>query len=376
MQGVTRNTPSRPVGLTPLQQPPMKLVYNSAQKARGAPSCLTGSVRPINAPKLSVMKTTSEEPSDNATPVQEPAQEASPPQEKASADEQMEVDREGSDAKEEAPASEGANGSNEPCKPEKEAPPSRLPTVVAPQARRSGRTVKPPPRPAPTAAPLRGKATPAPSIVPGMTEKQLKTITQRNTMRNEVYLCAIDRQIVRIDAPRPPSPTSKIPKSADREDEEKKAEREARAKRRGRESEGAEEDEDEELCSPIITRVERDRAPGDDDDYHTPSRPAKRAKLSESNGNGDDNAESKFVHWNRALTVIRGGLSEALSQPKKEPTRSCLRPEAQIPLDQNGNVVDRPVEKLKRSKVTVTAVFYEGEEPVPIPSQSTRSKKK
>jgi hypothetical protein len=49
-------------------------------------------------------------------------------------------------------------------------------------------------------------------------------------------------------------------------------------------------------------------------------------------------------------------------------------------LDKNGNINEsvRPKLDLKRSKVVVTAVFYEGEEPVPEapPPASSSSKKK
>lgn len=51
-------------------------------------------------------------------------------------------------------------------------------------------------------------------------------------------------------------------------------------------------------------------------------------------------------------------------------------------LDKNGNINEsaRPKMELKRSKITVTAVFYEGEEPVPPPEEppasSSGSKKK
>lgn len=55
----------------------------------------------------------------------------------------------------------------------------------------------------------------------------------------------------------------------------------------------------------------------------------------------------------------------------------------QIDLDKNGNVNEsaRPKIDLKRSKIVVTAVFYEGEEPVPVeeappPSSSSSGGKK
>jgi len=54
----------------------------------------------------------------------------------------------------------------------------------------------------------------------------------------------------------------------------------------------------------------------------------------------------------------------------------------QVDLDKNGNINEaaRPKIDLKRSKIVVTAVFYEGEEPVPEapapPASSSGGKKK
>lgn len=212
-----------------------------------------------------------------------------------------------------------------------------------------------------------------PTIVPGMSEKELKSATQRNTLRNQVYLCAIDRQIVRVPGPRPPSPTSKITKTADREEEEKKAQRNARARRRRVDDTSSEAEED---TIPPIEYVHQAQGPGDEEEYNTPVRPPKRVKLDD----GEAGAENKFVRWNRSLAIIRGGLGAHHSSPATPARsdaadgeaeaesstcpRSALKPDAQVPLDAHGNVVDRPVEQLKRSKVLVQAVFYDGEEPV------------
>jgi len=285
-----------------------------------------------------------------------------------------------------------------PSPPEQPEPSSPTP---ARGARRSGRTTRPPP-PARTPAAPKPKAAAAPSIVPGVSERQLRSATQQNTRRNQVYLCAIDRQIVRVPGPRPPSPTSKIPKSAERDEEEQKAARDARAKRRGRPSDDTS-SEVEEDAPPVVEVVHQALGPGDDEEYTTPVRPAKRARLNDGSGadtssngatstNMDVDAEAaepteKVVRWNRALTVIRGGLGE-VSRSSRETTadsqarlRSCLKTDAQIALDEFGNVINAKKETLKRSKVTIQAVFYDGEEPVPFnynatASQSTRSKKK
>lgn len=198
-----------------------------------------------------------------------------------------------------------------------------------------------------------------------MSEKELKAATQRNTVRNQVYICSIDRQIVRVEGPRPPSPTSKIRTTAEKEEEDRKAGRGARAKRRRKSGDDDDPSSDEE--APVGTE-EVLRAPGDEDDYSTPARPLKRAKV--------DEEKDRFVRWNRELTVIRGGLGD--TQPPKAPTpeRSAIKPEARYPLDSMGNAKERPVERLKRTKVVVRAVFYEGEEPAPFDYNSPPKKKK
>ncbi|KAK8853336.1 hypothetical protein IAR55_004040 [Kwoniella newhampshirensis] len=171
------------------------------------------------------------------------------------------------------------------------------------------------------------------SIVPNMSEKELKAATQRNTMRNQVYHCAIDRQIIRQAGPRPPSPTSKIRTTAEKDEEEKRHAREDRARRRKGEEDGME--------RPVVEKFTQTRGPGDDEDFVTPARPTKKAKT-----------DDKTVKWDREVLII--------------------------PLDKHGNVLEshRPVDNLKRTRIVVTAVFYEGEEPVPAPSSATRSKKK
>lgn len=280
-------------------------------------------------------------------------------------------------------------------KPQKEKTPSPPPPAPEPStpvsaSGRPRRTPKPVERL--VQAPVPTKAAITPSIAPGLSEKELKTQTQRNTMRNQVYFCAIDRQIVRVPGPRPPSPGPRT--LAEKEEEEQKQERDARARKRNRDSGEGQEEEDE---PPAVETVSLESAPGDEGEiWKTPARKRKRVVTSDDEGDSTD--KQRNVRWDRALTVFRGGLGEAprasertqstappghesLDQRRtasEEPSRarSALKQGAQIQLDRNGNAVDRPVEKLKRQKVTVTAVFYDGEEPVPEPAKNTRSKKK
>ena len=159
----------------------------------------------------------------------------------------------------------------------------------------------------------------APPVAPYISGKELKTTTERNTMRNQVYFCAIDRQIVHIPGPRPPSPTSKIRTTADRDEDNKKKSREHRAKRRGARESGAS-TEAGSPERPIVQRIEQTRGPGDDEDWKTPARPSKKAKREEKN-----------VKWDRGLVIIHDDGSEVQTPPDlEEPPKGCVRQSAKV----------------------------------------------
>jgi hypothetical protein len=154
-----------------------------------------------------------------------------------------------------------------------------------------------------------------------MSGKELKATTDRNTSRNQVYTCAIDRQVVRIPGPRPPSPTSKIRTTADRDEEEKKKSREHRAKRRARDSGASTEAGSPDR--PVVQRVERARGPGDEEDWKTPARPSKKAKL----------REEKNVKWDRGLVIIHDDGSAVAPPSSAEPDvplKGCVRKAAVV----------------------------------------------
>lgn len=127
------------------------------------------------------------------------------------------------------------------------------------------------PRPA-TASRGRPPATPkAPaSGVTGlqMSDKELKSLTMKNTARNQTYFVEIDLQVIRKDCPRPPSPSTRVRAAIgieEKEAEAKKRGRAERAKKRGLLEEEMDNEEDE---SPL----KHFRAPGDEEDYETPKR--------------------------------------------------------------------------------------------------------
>ncbi|OCF43664.1 hypothetical protein I317_02414 [Kwoniella heveanensis CBS 569] len=260
---------------------------------------------------------------------------------------------------------------------------------------RPKRAVKPPPKPASSSA-----SNAASLLIAGISEKELKKTTDRNTAKNQVYHCAIDRQVVFQPGPRPPSPTSKIRTTAERDEEEKKAARGDRARRRKGEDNdsndddvaggeqgakgGKKEQKEQPLSWPIIEKMVVHKAPGDEEEFVSPPRPAKKVKT-------DRRGKDKAVKWDKGLTIIRDDGSVRASrersredsgkQQQQEPSKGCLK--SNIELDQHGNVPDssRPVENLKRTRIVVTAVFYDGEEPVPpktqpAPASTGRSKKK
>ncbi|WOO86189.1 uncharacterized protein LOC62_07G009675 [Vanrija pseudolonga] len=279
------------------------------------------------------------------------------------------------EAKASSPPPPPTNSESEP--PETTDPPADEP------GRRSRRVPRPRTVPVVAIAAPKPRPPPAvvPSIAPGMSEKELKAATTRNTMRNQVYYCSIDRQIVRVPGPRPPSPGAKIRTAAEREEADRKIRREQRARRRNR----GDDESSEEEGTPLVERVpHQPRAPGDEEDYTTPARPRKRLRVSDDEAEDTSSAssgDSRQVRWDKGLTVIRGALGE-FGGPSKSasttPKPSSLKQAAQIPLDPHGNWAERHrhVDRTKPTKVVVTAVFYDGEEPVTLPSAGTRSKKK
>ncbi|KAG8913372.1 hypothetical protein FRC01_004575 [Tulasnella sp. 417] len=122
-----------------------------------------------------------------------------------------------------------------------------------------------------------------------MSDKELKSLTAKNTIRNQTYFVEIDLQVVRKDCSRPPSPSTRVRAAIgieEKEAEAKKRGRAERAKKRGLLEEEMDNEEDE---SPL----KHFRAPGDDEDYETP----KRRRLDGEGGfvAGGVEAEERFA---------------------------------------------------------------------------------
>lgn len=188
--------------------------------------------------------------------------------------------------------------------------PSKQPDTLNERPKRAVRPTKLQP-----AAQARGRAPPNASIVPGISEKELKAITDLNTAKNEVRQFAMDRQIVRVPGPRPPSPDSKLRTSIDREDDEKRNSRDGRARRRAGEEEPVE--------RPVVERIIRKQGPGEDQDYETPARPLKKQRTAHA-----EECDERFVRWDRGLVVIRDDGRRVSPSPSGDPpngNKSCMK---------------------------------------------------
>jgi len=137
--------------------------------------------------------------------------------------------------------------------------------------------VAPPTLPKPKkAATARASTKPStnPSNALDLNPKMLATLTNKNTQRNQQPFNMLDVQVVKMDCPRPPSPSSKVRSALDKEKEDVLKAREDRAKRRGQSK--SEDDENEVESAP--TSRKHARGAGDDEDYETP----KRIRLAET----------------------------------------------------------------------------------------------
>lgn len=209
-------------------------------------------------------------------------------------------------------------------------------------------------------------------------------------MRNEVYFCAITRTVVRRDGPRPPSPTSKIRTVADREEEDRRISREERARRRDRTKSGDDTDDEMGEVEPLVF-TKHLRGPGDEEDYETPAKSGKRARKSSAVSSpgtkgvrrkrSRPDVSGKMVRWDKGLVILSDkGETRGSSDGGDGSLKSCIKEEKKMDLDHLGNVpnAQQSLTDLKRSRITVAVICYDGEEPaVPVaaaPAPSSKGK--
>ncbi|OCH95544.1 hypothetical protein OBBRIDRAFT_745235 [Obba rivulosa] len=255
-----------------------------------------------------------------------------------------------------------------------------------------------------SAAPVRPlKLKPKPFLLPessafaGMSMVALKTLTANNTLKNQHQVAELQKEIIRKEGKRPDSPTSKVRGALERQKEEMAQQRQQRAARRARRSAGADDSdvftEQESITDTgdfsIISvddngvPLHHQRGPGDEEDYVTPEKPAKRER-------SEDGAkrEEKRVKWDRGLATTVW-LDDSPPKPKRAPKdeltrKGCLATAAKsLRLDTLGNVLNAnvPVPDLVQENIVVKKFVYEDDEdpdpPTPAPvSKTTRSKGK
>ena len=181
----------------------------------------------------------------------------------------------------------------------------------------------------------------------GMSALALKSLTNTNTQRNQQQVAEIQMEVVMKEGKRPDSPSTKVRSTLERQREDRMKQRQERAERRARrssEGQGESEASAEEMADASLAATDvgegepqrHPRAPGDEEDYVTPERPAKRTRMDD--GVEDPEAETKNerrVKWNRGLatTVL---LDDTPPTPKRPPNdvpvkKGCLAPSAKVP---------------------------------------------
>lgn len=122
--------------------------------------------------------------------------------------------------------------------------------------------------------------------ISSMSAAALGKLTTSNTKRNEVPVAEVDRRLILLDIARPPSPSSKIRTLAQRESDEAELARQRRA--RNRSIMRGEVVPEESPQRP----VKHPRAPGDDEEYHTPKKIRLAMEGSKENDSGDRISDS------------------------------------------------------------------------------------
>jgi hypothetical protein len=179
------------------------------------------------------------------------------------------------------------------------------------------------------------------SAFSGMTALAIKTLTATNTQRNQKQVVEIQTEVIVKEGKRPDSPTTKVRTSLERQREEKTRQRQERAERRARRSgdgtenpvEGDELSDAGELSMSTEPGRHR-RGPGDEEDYETPERHAKRTRLDVPETEGSDEKNERRVKWHHGLATMVY-LDDAVPNPKRAPSdaptkKGCLAPAAKV----------------------------------------------
>lgn len=188
-----------------------------------------------------------------------------------------------------------------------------------------------------------GKQVDAVPSVP-ISSSALASLTTRNSRKNESFYARIEVQVIRMECPRPPSPTSKIRRSANASSSSSSSTARAdRAKKRaaeivageagaavmisGRQGESDEQHDDDEYEHDCPSRSTHHRmGAGDDEVYTTPIR---------RSNNSHSQRRRRQVRWHKGL--FSGPRTTTMSAEHTWPNKSSMVRKA-YGLDRHGNV--------------------------------------
>ena len=141
------------------------------------------------------------------------------------------------------------------------------------------------------------------------TQKELQRITQANTERNTAYVVTLERTEAYKDAPRPPSPTSRIRTKAQKAKEMERQSRDERALRRSASRVGGDPDMSTvtaDMSEAGTSDLGPALAPGDEEEWTSPGRPG------------------RHVRWERALARDAVGAGAGTGSEPRGVGRGCL----------------------------------------------------
>ncbi|CAO1620839.1 unnamed protein product [Sympodiomycopsis kandeliae] len=183
----------------------------------------------------------------------------------------------------------------------------------------------------------RSATTEVPSVP--ISSAALASLTTRNSRKNEAFYAQLDVHVLRINAPRPPSPTSKIRRTNCRSQ---------RAKKRNGDLESDNEEEDM-LLSESSPR-QHTKGAGENEIYTSP--------ITQSRKNKNKQQQTKGVHWRKRLFT---GPTQATVDSDDRPSKSTLVKKS-YGLDRHGNIRRAaeapPSPSWRKVKVSVSKIIY------------------
>ncbi|CEH18724.1 hypothetical protein CBOM_05440 [Ceraceosorus bombacis] len=193
-----------------------------------------------------------------------------------------------------------------------------------------------------------------------LSNAEMLALTKHNTRRNEKYLTKLDIVPIRMEGPRPPSPSAKIRKTPGADKLDKAEADEARERRaRKRTSDGADDGQAKQDASAALEK--HVQGAGDEESFHTPTRPQFITH----------GPQKKVVKWHKSLFVGPSEapaqrIAEAEQRPAAGTRRECKSRSSlsakSYTLDDNGNVAETeaPISpRLRKTRVKILKLIFD-----------------